>query len=95
VAVWLSAKTGVGLDLIGDIIREQVVPQIIHRELRLEPTEGRLRAQLYQTATVISEQVDDEGCWVMQVEGSPERFKKLRLIDDTDQDSHLDDALIA
>ncbi len=95
VAVWLSAKTGVGLDLIGDIIREQVVPQIIHRELRLKPTEGRLRAQLYQTATVISEQIDEEGCWVIQVEGSPERFKKLRLIDDTDQDSHLDDALIA
>ena len=94
-AIWLSAKTGVGLTLIDEILREEVTPRVIRRELRLGPQEGRLRAQLYETATVLSEAVDESGGWIMEVEANPQRFKKLKLLDDEQHDSHLNDALIA
>lgn len=93
--VWLSARDARGLDLIDEIVREQVVPQVVRREIRIKPSEGRLRAQLYQWATVISDSVDGEGGWVMQVEGNPDRLRKLHLIDDVRHDSQLQDALIA
>ena len=95
-SVWLSAKTARGLELIDEIVREQVVPQVVRREIRIKPSEGRLRAQLYQQVTVLSDTVDDEeGGWIMQVEGSPDRFRKLHLLDDADHDSQFHDALIA
>lgn len=94
-AIWLSAKSGVGLPLIDEILREEVTPRVIRRELRLGPQEGRLRAQLYETATVLSEAVDEGGGWIMEVEANPQRFKKLKLFDDEQHDSHLNDALIA
>ena len=68
---------------------------MIRREIRIKPSEGRLRAQLYQWATVLSETVDEEGGWVMQVEGNPDRFRKLHLIDEAEHDSQLHDALLA
>lgn len=95
-SVWLSAKTARGLELIDEVVREQVVPQVVRREIRIKPSEGRLRAQLYQQVTVLSDTVDDEeGGWIMQVEGSPDRFRKLHLLDDADHDSQFHDALIA
>ncbi|MEY4684329.1 MAG: GTPase HflX [Pseudomonadota bacterium] len=94
-AVWLSAKDSRGLELIDEIVREQVVPQRVRREIRIKPSEGRLRAQLYEQATVLSETVDEEGGWVMQVEGNPDRFRKLHLADDAEHDSQLHNALLA
>ncbi|HAZ40895.1 MAG TPA: hypothetical protein DCY52_01360, partial [Methylococcaceae bacterium] len=94
-AVWLSARDSRGLELIDEIVREQVVPQRIRREIKIKPSEGRLRAQLYQLATVLSETVDEDGGWVMQVEGNPDRFRKLHLTDDAEHDSQFHDALLA
>jgi GTP-binding protein HflX len=61
--VWVSAATGEGLDLLRTAVQEFFQDTVIQGWVRVPPHAGRLRARLYGLGTVISEQVDAEGCW--------------------------------
>jgi len=43
----------------------------------LGPMDGEVRASLYRVATILSDEVDDEGGWLMRVQGSPETLRFL------------------
>ena len=47
VAVWLSALSGEGLDLLLQAIVECLPSQVVHKHLRLQPDQGAFRAALY------------------------------------------------
>jgi GTP-binding protein HflX len=68
--VWISAQAGEGLGELTNILRECFGGNIITRSIRLKPAEGDLRARLYRTATILKEEQDDLGGWVMDVQGS-------------------------
>jgi GTP-binding protein HflX len=57
VAVWLSAQTGQGLDLLLQAIVECLPSQTVHRHLQLQPHQGALRAALYSQKAVLAEQI--------------------------------------
>ncbi|MGH8215855.1 MAG: ribosome rescue GTPase HflX [Rhodanobacteraceae bacterium] len=66
-AVWLSAATGEGLDLLKQAIGERLAGSRVHAELRLPPRAGRLRARLIELGAVKSEHYDDEG-WRLDID---------------------------
>jgi GTP-binding protein HflX len=66
-AVWLSAASGQGLDLLRQAIGERLAGARVHAELRLPPRAGRLRARLIELGAVKSERYDEEG-WRLDID---------------------------
>lgn len=66
--VWLSARSGAGLDLLAEAVRGRVVRDRVRRRVRLLASQGAIRAKLFQFATVLRDRPDDDGGWRMDVE---------------------------
>ncbi|HMM77610.1 MAG TPA: GTPase HflX [Gammaproteobacteria bacterium] len=77
VAVWVSAQTGAGLDLLRAAIAERLDLEKLARRITLAPADGRLRAQLYEMGAVLHEKPLDEGGWQLEVTLSPSRWARL------------------
>lgn len=77
VAVWLSAFSGAGLDLLGNAIAERLDRAKTRRRLALPPTAGRLRAQLYAAGAVLTERIPEQGGWLMDVSLNDGRCARL------------------
>ena len=75
--VWLSAGSGVGLDLLLTAIAEHVGAGWLHRRVRLTPAEGGLRAWLFNHAQVLAEAHTDEGGWDLEVRLAPADLERL------------------
>ena len=67
VAVWLSAQTGAGLDLLAQAISELLGTELVAGELLLSPQQGRLRAMLYSQQAVLGESYGDDGRARLQI----------------------------
>jgi len=68
VRVWLSAATGLGLDLLRDALAERFGTRLVRTVLTLSPRHGRARAELYRREAVLGETVADDGGWRIEVE---------------------------
>lgn len=75
--VWISAKTGTGLNLLREAIATQLAGLSIEEKITLQPSEAKLRAQLYQLKAVISETLNEEGGWDLKIKLS--QAQKARL----------------
>ena len=65
--VFLSARSGEGLDLLRAAIATRLYPDLSEQELLLPPQAAKLRAQLFQLHAVKSETIDDDGSYRLQV----------------------------
>ncbi len=65
--VWISARSGAGLDLLRDALAERFRARRVAGELRLPPDAGRLRARLYALGGVVAETHDDAG-WSLRLD---------------------------
>jgi GTPase len=65
--VWVSAKTGAGVELLMTAISELVADDVVSEELVLGPEQGRLRARLYARGAVNRESVDEQGRAVLRI----------------------------
>ena len=64
--IWVSAKTGAGMDMVRDVLAEYFRDDMVKGEISLKPEQARIRALLYGLGAVTSESVDDEGnTWLM------------------------------
>lgn len=59
--VWVSAATGEGTELLLAAITELLGEDMVDEELRLEPEQGKLRAELYRLGAVAAEIYGDDG----------------------------------
>ncbi|MBA4503510.1 ribosome rescue GTPase HflX [Marinobacterium marinum] len=75
--VWVSAATGEGLALLLDVISERLGEEMYHERMRLTPTDGNLRAQLYAQGAVLQEEVDEQGDMVLEVRLQMKDFKRI------------------
>lgn len=75
--VWLSAKTGAGLDLLREVIATQLHGQILEEDIILTAAEAKLRAQLYQLEAIIKETPLDEGGWHLTIKLADAQKKRL------------------
>lgn len=65
--VWLSAQTGEGLDELREAMTELLQSATIQESLILGHEQGKLHAKLHELGTVLLEETDQEGRWLMNV----------------------------
>lgn len=65
--VWISARTGAGIDLLLDALSEHFRGVRVHQWVFVGPTEGALRAWFFTHAQVLSDRTSEEGGWEMEV----------------------------
>lgn len=65
--VWVSAKTGAGIEQLMAAISERIADDVVSEQLVLGPEQGRLRARLYARGAVSDESVDETGRAVLRV----------------------------
>ncbi len=65
--VWVSAATGLGLDLLGEAISTQLHGIIIEEDIELTVNDSKLRANLYELGAVLSETFTDTGGWRLHI----------------------------
>jgi len=66
-AVWLSAMTGDGIPMLLDAIGERLKRKMVHGIMRLQPTQGRERAKLFEIGAVLKEEACDDGGWTLEL----------------------------
>ena len=69
--VFLSARTGEGMELLAEALADHFRSQRLVRRLRLPPAAGRLRALLYEHLHVLVEAIDEHGHWTFEIELTP------------------------
>ena len=76
--VWLSAATGEGVDILMGVITDFLHLEIVSGTVRLTVDQARLRALLYDRATVLDETALEEGGWEMEVEIDRRDYRELQ-----------------
>lgn len=75
--VWLSARTGEGLDLLREAIATRLYGAIVEEEIYIPVDQAKLRATLYQMAAVLQEKLSDEGGWHLKIRLTKEQKQLL------------------
>ncbi len=65
--IWLSAMSGNGLDLLAAALTEYFEGEQVHGWLHLSSWAGAIRSSLFETGCVLSEHVDEQGDWWLEV----------------------------
>ncbi len=89
-AVWISAITGEGLDLLKEAIAKRLRKRTVQRVIRLEASQGRQRAKLFQLGAVLNEEVLEDGGWILELklaEKDLQRFLKTENLADDQLDA--------
>ncbi|MEJ2273539.1 MAG: GTPase HflX [Woeseiaceae bacterium] len=76
-AVWISATTGEGLELLKDAIARRLQRRTVHRFIHLEPAQGRQRARLFELGAVLNEEVLDDGSWSLELKMPEKDLKRF------------------
>jgi GTPase len=85
--IHVSARTGEGIEKLLQAIRAEVVGAPVAGQLRLEPAQNRIRAQLFDWHAVKSEQVDALGRFTLEGELSARRWRELSEKEGLSRDS--------
>lgn len=77
--IWLSARTGAGLDLLTQAITTRLYGRVLEETLILDSSsQAKLRARLYQLGAVMTETVTEEGHCQLQIKMTVEEKQRLR-----------------
>ncbi len=77
VAVWVSAQSGEGFDLLLEAITERVSKQRSIGWLRLSPAQGKIRAQLFNMSAVLEERTENDGSSLLHIDMDAIDFAKM------------------
>ncbi|RUR05380.1 ribosome rescue GTPase HflX [Legionella sp. km772] len=75
--VWVSASAHLGIDILKETIAAQLHGTVLVEEVILKATQAKLRAQLYQLGSVLSEAINNEGEWLLKIKISAEQKQRL------------------
>jgi GTP-binding protein HflX len=75
--VWVSAVTGAGLDLLAKALTDHFQGAQVHGWLHLPATAGSARSSLYGIGQVLSEHVDEQGSWWLEICMAQRNIDKL------------------
>lgn len=76
-AVWLSAATGEGIPLLLDAVARRLSRKKIRGTIRLEASQGRQRALLFDMGAVLQEKGTDDGGWLLEIELVERDFRRF------------------
>ncbi len=77
IAVWLSAQTGEGLELLHAAMEKALAPNTLDIRCRLLPQAGRLRARLYEAGAVTAEHSDCDGASIVELRIDQREWERL------------------
>ena len=77
VRVWLSARTGVGKDLLVQALRERLANDMFHEIVELDHSQGQFRAMLFEQNAVVDEQFTDDGRIKLEVRLQEKELRKI------------------
>ncbi len=75
--IWLSARSGAGIDLLYDALSEQLNQDKVRRCVRVPVQAGELRARLFAETTVLREQYAENGDSLLEIQISAQHFAQL------------------
>ena len=75
--VWVSALTGVGMDLLAEVIEERLAGRVEVFEIGIPWNAGAVRARLFRELEVLGEHADGEFGWTLAVRCQPERLDSV------------------
>jgi GTP-binding protein HflX len=75
--VWLSAKTGEGIEGLLDAITTFIRSKVQHHSLNIPASAGKLRAHLFNMGVVRSEEYGEKGGWMMEVDMESHRLDQI------------------
>lgn len=78
VAVYLSAQSGDGINLLVDSIRERLKNEILHFRLTLPSREGKIRHHLYRLNCIHKEEISEQGDFLLEIQ--IDKIEWLKLI---------------
>jgi len=78
VRVHLSAVSGSGIPFLLETLAGRLQGHRERRQLRLPPRAGRLRARFYEMGVVVSESLDENGDWLLEIDIRPHHLAILR-----------------
>jgi GTP-binding protein HflX len=76
-AVWLSAVTGEGIPLLLDAIEKRLGKEKVHGVIRLQATQARQRAILFDMGAVLHETPAEDGGWLLELEMVERDFRRF------------------
>lgn len=76
-SVRISAVEGAGLDLLFSALEKLLADEIGEYDVMLTSRQGKLRANLYNGGTVISEKIDKNGNWHLKIRIKKREFDRL------------------
>lgn len=79
--VWLSSKTGAGVDLLNRILTDRFRADRVRRQLHVCPSQAGIRAKLFAVGSVIRDDTDGLGGWNMEVELHKKNLGLLKNLD--------------
>ncbi len=77
VRVWLSAKEGIGNDLLAQALTERLSKAMVEYQLNIPPVHGRFRGVLYQMNFITQEQFSEDGGWLVVVRMPSQEWQRL------------------
>lgn len=77
--VFVSAQSGIGLDLLIKSLEENLYQKRICRTISIAPTQAKLRAALYAYGAVQNEIIDETGGWQLEIELPFAMYQKLAI----------------
>lgn len=89
--VWLSAVTGEGIEHLLTLLSRTFADQVFQGQLKLPPSLGRLRANLYEEEAVLNEGISDKGEYLLSVSITKRRLNSLLSKESLELDTILDE----
>lgn len=75
--VWVSAITGEGFDELRQAIGERLHDETVDGWLQLQPSQGRVRARMFDLGAVREEREDEQGGWQVHVRLPLREYRQL------------------
>lgn len=75
--VWLSAHSGVGIELLLEGIATRLHGSIVQEEIYVSVEQAKLRARLYQINAVLAESIHEDGGWNLTIKLTREQKDSL------------------
>lgn len=76
-AVWLSAKTGAGVELLHEALQARLGKNMVVRQVTLSPQQASLRAALFAVDAIKAEQIDEQGNSLLSIRLAEKDFFQI------------------
>ncbi|MDC0222166.1 GTPase HflX [Gammaproteobacteria bacterium] len=75
--VWISAKKGIGIDLLQQAVSEILAGSLVSETIRIAPEQTRLRSKLYEKGFIEDERIDESGFYHLEIRLPKQELERL------------------